>query len=50
VEAAHADAVAAILAREGERAVRLGEIVETPADAARVVYNGHLALSGRSPS
>lgn len=45
VEPAKADAVAAVLAREGERVVRLGEIVPCPAGAPRVVYDGRLALA-----
>jgi phosphoribosylformylglycinamidine cyclo-ligase len=42
---AKADAVAAVLAREGEQVMRLGELVATPMDTPRVVYDGHLALS-----
>jgi phosphoribosylformylglycinamidine cyclo-ligase len=36
-----ADAVAAVLAREGEMVARLGEVVAS--DTARVIYDGHLA-------
>jgi phosphoribosylformylglycinamidine cyclo-ligase len=39
-----ADAVAAVLTREGESVTRLGEVVAR-ADAPRVIYDGHLALS-----
>jgi phosphoribosylformylglycinamidine cyclo-ligase len=42
---AKADAVAAVLAREGEQVMRLGELVAAPMDTPRVVYDGHLALS-----
>jgi phosphoribosylformylglycinamidine cyclo-ligase len=42
---AKADAVTAVLAREGEQVMRLGELVAAPADGPRVIYNGHLALS-----
>jgi phosphoribosylformylglycinamidine cyclo-ligase len=42
---AKVDAVAAVLAREGEQVVRLGELVAAPVDAPRVIYDGHLALS-----
>lgn len=45
VEPAKADAVAAVLMREGESVTRLGEVVAAPADAPRVIYDGHLALS-----
>jgi phosphoribosylformylglycinamidine cyclo-ligase len=44
VEPAKADAVAAVLTREGESVTRLGEVVAR-ADAPRVIYDGHLALS-----
>jgi len=40
-----ADAIAAVLTREGEQVVRLGEIVNAAADAPRVIYDGHLDLS-----
>jgi phosphoribosylformylglycinamidine cyclo-ligase len=39
-----ADAVAAVLTREGESVTRLGEVVART-DAPRVIYDGHLALS-----
>jgi phosphoribosylformylglycinamidine cyclo-ligase len=42
---AKAEAVAAVLAREGEQVVRLGEVVAARADAPRVTYDGHLAFS-----
>ena len=42
--AADADAVAAVLTREGESVVRLGKIVPAAADAAPVQYSGTLAL------
>jgi len=45
VEPAKADAVAAVLTREGESVTRLGEVVAARADAPRVIYDGHLALS-----
>jgi phosphoribosylformylglycinamidine cyclo-ligase len=45
VESAKADAVAAVLTREGESVTRLGEVVAAHADAQRVSYDGHLALS-----
>jgi phosphoribosylformylglycinamidine cyclo-ligase len=44
-EPAKADAVAAVLAREGETMTRLGEVVAARADAPRVIYDGHLSLS-----
>jgi phosphoribosylformylglycinamidine cyclo-ligase len=44
-EPVKADAIAAVLAREGEQVVRLGELVAAPLDAPRVIYDGHLALS-----
>jgi phosphoribosylformylglycinamidine cyclo-ligase len=40
-----ADAVAAVLTREGESVTPLGEVVAARADAPRVIYDGHLALS-----
>jgi phosphoribosylformylglycinamidine cyclo-ligase len=40
------DAVAAVLAREGEQVVELGEIIEVGDRGERVVYSGHLALNG----
>jgi phosphoribosylformylglycinamidine cyclo-ligase len=43
-EPAKAAAVADVLTREGETVTRLGEVV-VRADAPRVVYDGHLALS-----
>jgi phosphoribosylformylglycinamidine cyclo-ligase len=45
VEPAQADAVAAVLKREGEKVARLGEVVAVPAGVPRVVYERHLALS-----
>jgi phosphoribosylformylglycinamidine cyclo-ligase len=45
VDPAKADAVTALLGREGEHVTRLGEIVSARADAPRVIYDGHLALS-----
>jgi phosphoribosylformylglycinamidine cyclo-ligase len=45
VEPAKADAVAAVLAREGESVARLGQVVDTRPNAPRVIYDGHLALS-----
>jgi len=45
VSPAKADAVAAVLTREGETVTRLGEVVAARADAPRVIYDGHLALS-----
>ncbi|MEA2879523.1 MAG: phosphoribosylformylglycinamidine cyclo-ligase [Hyphomicrobiales bacterium] len=45
VEPAKADAVAAVLAREGESVARLGEVVDARPNAPRVIYDGHLALS-----
>jgi phosphoribosylformylglycinamidine cyclo-ligase len=44
IEPAKADAVAAVLTREGETVTRLGEVVAR-ADAPRVIYDGRLALS-----
>ena len=44
VKPAKADVVAAVLTREGETVTRLGEVVAR-ADAPRVIYDGHLALS-----
>jgi phosphoribosylformylglycinamidine cyclo-ligase len=45
VDSAKADAVAAVLAREGESVTRLGEVVAATGDSPRVIYDGHLALS-----
>ncbi len=45
VEAGRDEAVADVLAGAGENVVRLGEIVPVAADAPRVAYSGHLALS-----
>jgi phosphoribosylformylglycinamidine cyclo-ligase len=39
-----ADAVAAVLAREGETVTALGEVIAVDADAARVAYAGRLGL------
>jgi phosphoribosylformylglycinamidine cyclo-ligase len=38
-----ADAIAAVFEREGETVARLGAVVTAASDAARVVYDGHLA-------
>jgi phosphoribosylformylglycinamidine cyclo-ligase len=46
VAAERADAVAAVLAREGETVVRLGTVAVPDADAPRVAYRGHLDLAG----
>jgi phosphoribosylformylglycinamidine cyclo-ligase len=46
VEAARAEAVTAVLAREGETVVRLGAVEAVSADAPRVAYRGHLDLAG----
>jgi len=45
VEPAKADAVAAVLAREGETVTRLGEVVAASGGKPHVRYNGGLALS-----
>jgi phosphoribosylformylglycinamidine cyclo-ligase len=45
VEAERAEAVATVLAREGERVVNLGTVVEAQENAARVTYHGRLALA-----
>ena len=45
VAAGEADAVTSALVREGETAVRMGEVVATTPDTARVVYRGHLDLA-----
>jgi phosphoribosylformylglycinamidine cyclo-ligase len=42
---AKADAVADVLAREGESVTRLGEVVAAGPGAPRVIYDGHLAFS-----
>jgi phosphoribosylformylglycinamidine cyclo-ligase len=44
-EPGEADVIVAALTREGEQVARLGEIVSAPADAPRVIYDGHLDLS-----
>ena len=44
VEPRKADAVAKVLKREGERVVRLGEVVRAAKGKPRVSYAGHLAL------
>ena len=44
VDPAAADAVTAVLTREGETVVRLGEVVRVAGDASRVAYRGHLDL------
>ena len=46
VEAAGADAVAAVLACEGETVVRLGAVEPVGADAAPVSYRGRIDLGG----
>jgi phosphoribosylformylglycinamidine cyclo-ligase len=45
VESPDADAVDAALTRAGEAVVRLGEVIATDGDAARVAYRGHLNLA-----
>ena len=45
VEPAKADALADLFGREGERAVRLGEVVAARVNAPRVIYDGHLDLA-----
>jgi phosphoribosylformylglycinamidine cyclo-ligase len=45
VEPAKADAVVAVLDREGETVTRLGEVVSAPDAPPRVIYDGHLALT-----
>ena len=40
-----ADAANAVLAREGEQVVRLGEVDAVAPDAARVAYRGRLDLT-----
>ena len=44
VEPRNAGEVAAVLRREGETVVTLGEVVETLPDAARVSFTGHLGI------
>ena len=44
VEPGKADAVAKVLKREGERVVRLGEVVRASKGEPRVTYTGHLTL------
>jgi phosphoribosylformylglycinamidine cyclo-ligase len=46
VEAARADAVAAVLAREGETVLRLGAVEAVSGDAPQVAFGGHLDLAG----
>jgi phosphoribosylformylglycinamidine cyclo-ligase len=46
VEAARADAVAAVLAREGETVLRLGAVEAVRGDAPQVAFGGHLDLAG----
>jgi phosphoribosylformylglycinamidine cyclo-ligase len=46
VEAQRADAVAAVLAREGESVHRLGTVEAVAADAPQVAFRGHLDLAG----
>jgi phosphoribosylformylglycinamidine cyclo-ligase len=46
VEAARADAVAAVLAREGETVLRLGTVEAVRGDAPQVAFGGHLDLAG----
>jgi phosphoribosylformylglycinamidine cyclo-ligase len=45
VEPAKADAIGAVLTREGESVTRLGEVVATSGEKPRVLYDDHLALS-----
>jgi phosphoribosylformylglycinamidine cyclo-ligase len=45
VEPAKADAITAVLTREGESVTRLGEVVAASPDKPRVLYDGQLALS-----
>ena len=45
VEPGKADAVAAVLEREGERVVRLGQVLRARKGQPRVSYTGHLRLS-----
>jgi hypothetical protein len=44
-EPAVADTVAAHLEREGERVVRIGEVVTAPDGAPRVAFDGRLDLT-----
>ncbi len=46
VEAARAEAVAAVLTREGETVMRLGTVARLQGDAPRVAFAGHLDLAG----
>ena len=46
VEPARADAVAAVLTREGETVVRLGAVEALASSAPRVAFSGHLDLAG----
>jgi phosphoribosylformylglycinamidine cyclo-ligase len=46
VEAARADAVAAVLAREGETVLRLGAVEAVRGAAPQVAFGGHLDLAG----
>ena len=46
VEAARADAVAAVLAREGETVLRLGTVEPVKGGAPQVAFHGHLDLAG----
>jgi phosphoribosylformylglycinamidine cyclo-ligase len=46
VAAEHADAVTAVLAREGESVLRLGAVEAVAGDAPRVAFSGHLDLAG----
>jgi phosphoribosylformylglycinamidine cyclo-ligase len=43
---AEAERVAAVLTREGERVVMLGEVIAAPEGAARVAFRGRLDLAG----
>jgi phosphoribosylformylglycinamidine cyclo-ligase len=45
VESTKANAVAALLTREGEQVVRLGQVIAALPDSPRVIYDGHLDLS-----
>jgi phosphoribosylformylglycinamidine cyclo-ligase len=44
--AERADAVAAVLKREGETVVQLGSVTPIKGDATRVTFAGHLDLAG----
>ena len=46
VDAARADAVAAVLTQAGETVVRLGSVEPASGGAPRVAFSGHLDLAG----